>query len=340
MVGRELSILHRPLIEGVRLALALAVLTAAFTSIGCGAQSSNETASPGSAASGADDVTPSPIPRATTSLDLPARIAVTLPVFEDFVRQAGGDHAEVFSLVPVGVDPGTHQLGGEDIERLKGVKFFYANGLGLDDHILRSIEENRDERAYVIQFGPNVRSPTLRDVYADEAGDEPHLWLDPDLAAVYVAIVADEFVIYDEANRSFYEDRFRASRERLTSFADELSSQLSAIPEERRMLVAGSEALTHFARRFSFDLFGLPAVDGAANGVAEAVQRLTRVVQENDVPAVFAEHGHDNSTIQAVAEQTGAEICTLHTDIAADDMPDYESIMRANVAEVIRCLGR
>lgn len=292
-------------------------------------------------------LSPSPIiaqpgagtPRSPTSLELPTRIAVSLPVFEDFVRQAAGDHATVFSFVPPGVDPREYELTDEDIAKLADVTFFYVNGLGIDDHIQRTIEANKVGRYFVIPFGPNVRSPTDSPKYADEAGDEPHLWLDPDLAAVYVAIVADEFVIYDGVNRSYYNERFSESRTYLKELAAELARQVSVVPDERRKLVAHSEAVSHIARRFGLELLG--TVEDGPTGETEeqTVERLAALVRSEGVPAVFAEYGHDDAIIAAVAAEAGVELCVLYTDIASEDLLGYEEMVRANVAEIIRCLG-
>lgn len=280
-----------------------------------------------------------PGPRALTSLDLPVRVAVTLPIFEDFVRLAGGDHVDVISIVPSGSDPKTYVMTAEDIELLEGVEFFYLNGLGLDDHLRDSIEERRDETSHVIPFAPNVRSPTSAGEYATTAGDEAHLWLDPDLAAIYVAIIADEFVIYDEVNRSFYDTRFRQAVDALKMFGDELAAELAVIAPDRRKIVAPSGALTHIARRFGFSLVRLASEPAQNESRAETVQRLKSVVEEQAVPAVFAEYRHDNSIIEEVAAEAGVQLCTLYTDIAPSVPMSYEDLMRANVAELIRCLA-
>ncbi len=41
-------------------------------------------------------------------------VVTTLPVFADFVREAGGDRVEVFTILPDGVDPGLVELARGD----------------------------------------------------------------------------------------------------------------------------------------------------------------------------------------------------------------------------------
>jgi ABC-type Zn uptake system ZnuABC Zn-binding protein ZnuA len=98
--------------------------------------------------------------RPPTEHELPIRIAVTLPIFEEFTRVGGGDNVDVISLIPPDADPHSYTL--TDTEALKGIDFFFLNGLGLDSRFRDVIESNRDEVSYVIPFAPNTLSPWKR----------------------------------------------------------------------------------------------------------------------------------------------------------------------------------
>lgn len=322
-----------------RLGMSLGFLSVLVLALACGSNGRPD-AGQASDPPGSSPALQSRTPRPLTSLDLPVKIAVTLPVFEDFVRRAGGDHAEVFSLVPPGVAPENYEFTEDDIASMEGVLFFYVNGMGIDDHLQEAIEQYRDEQSYVIPFGPNVRSPTMSPMYADESGDEAHLWLDPDLAAVYVAIVADEFVIYDEVNRIYYDERLAEEIADLKGLGNDLAEEVEeGIPEARRLIVTHSEALTHLARRFSLEVVATALGSGINESRGETVDRLVQAVVANDVPAVFAEYGRDDEIMRAVAAEAGVEVCTLYTDVADAGLLGYEEMMRANVAEMIRCLA-
>ncbi|MGH8248668.1 MAG: metal ABC transporter substrate-binding protein, partial [Gammaproteobacteria bacterium] len=185
--------------------LVLAVLIAAVVLVACGGDDSDDGATPSAVAT---------IPeRSPTELELPIKVAVTLPLFEDFVRQIGKENVEVFSLVPPNTDPHTYQLTEDDLERALEADFVFVNGLGIDDHLKAAIEKGQPERPFVIPFASNIRSPRGEalgnpELTAQEAGDNAHLWLDPSLAYVYAEIVADEFVIYDGVRHGFYTANF------------------------------------------------------------------------------------------------------------------------------------
>ena len=197
---------------------------------------------------GSATATPENLDHEPTELELPITVAVTLPLFEDFVREVGLENVEVFSLVPPGADPHTYRLTEADIARIAGVDFFFVNGAGLDTAIAEAIEANRDEGAYVIPFAPNIRSPQGNGLYAEEAGDNAHLWLDPDLADVYPETIADTFVIYDGVNEAFYNGNWQLMQNEFMDFLAESVGRIASIPEANRKLFTSHDSVPHLAR--------------------------------------------------------------------------------------------
>jgi len=285
--------------------------------------------------------TPTPVivDRPPSELDLPIQVAVTLPIFEEFARAAGRENIELISLVPPSTDPHLYQLTSADLGRMRGIDFFFFNGLGLDPHIGDLIEANRDEDAYVIPFASNIRSPQgTPDLTAEVAGDNAHLWLDPNLAYIYAEIVADEFIIYDGIRTDFYNVNFNSYRDSLLALTDEIRSQIALIPPQNRTLLTYHDSFAHFGRRFELTNAGfLVSTPGEAPS-QESIDSLAQTVEGTGVPAIFAEYGYDATVMQQIATRTGAQLCTLYSDIAPAGV-GYTEMMRANAAELVRCLA-
>lgn len=313
------------------------VLAIAALAVACGSDSTGEEPQfpPGD---GSPTPTAFQLPeRPPTELELPIRIAVTLPLFEEFAREAGGDNVEVISLIPAGADPHSYEFTEEDIQRMKGIDFFYLNGAGLDSRLQDIIEANRDEDAHVIPFAPNILSPRMDGHTAEQAGDNPHLWLDPSLAYVYVEIVDDELIIYDGIREAVYNEKFEQFKQRMLDLQQDLYAKLQAIPPERRKLVTLHNFLEHFARKFDLVVAGY-AGEAPASPPTDAVQHLSALVRDQGIPAVFAEYGYDNGLMSQVAVAAGVRMCTLYSEIF-DGSLSYEQVMRANADEIVRCLA-
>ena len=283
--------------------------------------------------------TPFQLPeRSPTEMDLPVRIAVTLPIFEGFAREAGGENVEVISLIPAGSDPHSYEFTPQDLEKMKRIDFFFLNGLGLDSRLQDVIEANRDEDAYVIPFAPNILSPSGGGLTAAEAHDDAHLWLDPALAYVYTEIVADELDIYDGIRKETYDANFTAFRDAMLSLQNDIFSRLQALSANRRKLVTFHDSFDHFARKFELEVAGYAVAKPGDAPTPDAVGRLVQIVGEQAIPAVFAEYGYDAGLMQQVATQAGVQLCTLYSDIV-DPALTYDEMMNANADEILRCLG-
>ena len=70
------------------------------------------------------------------------RIVTTTNILADWVENIGGDHVEVFSLVPAGADPHAFQPGGKDIARIADADLVLSVGLGLEESWLQDLLQN------------------------------------------------------------------------------------------------------------------------------------------------------------------------------------------------------
>jgi ABC-type Zn uptake system ZnuABC Zn-binding protein ZnuA len=299
---------------------------------------------PDAGLTGSSTAQPTTLERELTELDLPIQVGVTLPLFEEFARVAGGENVEVVSLVPPSAEPHEFDRAGELSRDVSGIDFFFFNGLGLDRRLASAIETARDEEAYVVPFAANIRSPRGSelgnvDLTAEDARDNPHLWLDPNLAYIYVEIIADEFVIYDGVRKAFYDDNFTRFRDDMLALKDELSAEIETIPQPRRKLVTYHNSFEHFARRFGMEVAGFALESPGSQPDAAAINALVARIQGEGIPAVFAEHGHETGAIIEIASRAGVPVCTLYSDVLPDSVDTYAEMMRANVAEMVRCLG-
>ena len=87
----------------------------------------------------------------------PVRVVVTNNIVADWVENVGGDHVEVFSLLPVGADPHAFQPGAKDVAKIADADLVLSIGLGLEELWLRELVRNaaRDESA-IVELGDVV----------------------------------------------------------------------------------------------------------------------------------------------------------------------------------------
>ena len=69
-------------------------------------------------------------------------VVTTSNIVADWVENVGGDHVDVFSLLPVGGDPHTFQPGARDVARIADADIVLSIGLGLEGGWLNDLLKN------------------------------------------------------------------------------------------------------------------------------------------------------------------------------------------------------
>lgn len=300
----------------------------------------------GLVACGGDSGAARPKPQVSHA-DSPFQIVTTSPVFADLARSIGGENVNVVSLVPPGANPHTYQPTPDQADVVGKADIILVNGGGLENaNLIGFLQDHRRESnpALFVTFANNVPSPSKtqppgKPIFAAEAGDNPHLWLDPMLARVYPETIADSLTIIDGVNKAFYQTNFETYRQGLQDLDKEISGKLNGIAADRRKIVTYHDSFVHFARRYGLQIIGVATQDPATPPDQSATSALAEKIRENGVPAAFAEVGFDASGIREAAAQSSVKACTLYTDTLDDHVTSYMDMMRSDEAEVARCLG-
>jgi ABC-type Zn uptake system ZnuABC Zn-binding protein ZnuA len=279
---------------------------------------------------------PTPVPAVDHSAN-PFKIVVSLPIFADMVREVVGDQAQITTLIPPGADPHTYIPTDDLAQAVADAQIIFYNGNGLEPPTQQFIEAHETHPLLSINFTHNVPSPSTqqpldRPIYAEQVGDDPHLFLDPQLATIYPETVAGSMVIKDGQNAAYYNARFQAYKQKLDALNTEISQKLGNIPaHDRGLLVTYHNSLIWFAKRYGLGVAGTVVDNGAAG--------LAGVVTSQHPPAVFTETGYDTAVLEQVAQTAGIPVCHLETDSIADAGTTYIQMMERDADEIARCLG-
>ena len=80
----------------------------------------------------------------------PLRVVTTTSIVADWVANVGGDHVDVFSLVPIGADPHAFQPGAQDVARVADADLVLSIGLSLEESWLLELLENAAQDPHAI----------------------------------------------------------------------------------------------------------------------------------------------------------------------------------------------
>jgi len=266
-------------------------------------------------------------------------VVATIPPLAGLVRPLLPETIEVVSLIEPGQGIHGHRLNAAQLARARTADVIFAVGLGIEESTLPNLVQNKPEGQQIAIFADMLG---IQDGHADNDHDhahsngvDPHLWLDPDLAAQFV-MRASELLI----------DRAGAGSDKGSAIADRRDRWLSRIAEIDRAYASalepyrGSAVLTQhpaFGRlleRYGLHERPLQAVSAAAGPSAGEVAEAVRAASAQGVVAVFLEPQSSAELMQRIASRSGLPVETL------DPLGygDWEQLMRSNLDALVRAL--
>ena len=275
-------------------------------------------------------------PHALTSPALaataPIRVLTTISTFNSFVTAVGGSRVVVDSLVPVGVSPEDYQPTPGDIARLHDAQILIENGVGLEAWLERTID--------------NARNPQLRIVIESSGlpvkGNNPHLWMDPVLARVYVRKIRDVLTAADPQHRADYIAGAARYETRLRKLQANIAARIDTIPPQSRVVIVFHNAWQYYDDRFGLKTLGVIELSPGQEPNPQYLTHLMSLARANHVRAVFAEPEYSPKLVNALAESAGiATIEDLYDDSIGRDprVHDYESMLRYDTSVIVKALG-
>lgn len=290
-------------------------------------------------------------------------VVVTTSILGDIVENVVGDEATVEVLMPAGVDPHEFELSAAEAAQLQDADVIVANGLGFEAGMADALDAAEDAGVPLIEVAPGLDPLSLADgAHAHEeegsheeeahgeedAGEalDPHVFTDPARMADGVEQLATSLGAEVPALAGgVVAEQAAAYAEDLRAVDQEIEDQLRAIPADQRVLVTNHEVFAYFADRYDFDVVGtvVPSGTTLAEPSSQELTELAEVVEENDVPAIFADASSPTDLAEALAQESGldVEVVALFTESLGEPgsgAETYLDMLRANSAAITAAL--
>ncbi|HIG73646.1 MAG TPA: manganese transporter [Bacteroidetes bacterium] len=272
----------------------------------------------------------------------------TTSIVADAVRQVGGEHVAVTSLMGPNVDPHLYRPSEGDVTRMATADVVFTNGLDLEGKMGEALEQLGSRGITVVAIAEAVPEADRRESVQFEGSYDPHVWMNPRLWALVAQHAADALAELDPEHAEVYRANAAAYTDSLAALDDELRQRLAALPDERRVLVTAHDAFEYFGRAYDFEVRGLQGLSTATEAGTADVQALARFVTEQEIPAMFVETSVSERTIRAVQEAVqarGGDVRLgepLYSDALGAEGSGAETVagmLRHNVAAIVEGLG-
>lgn len=244
------------------------------------------------------------------------QVVTTILTTTLFTKAVAGDCAQVSSLLPAGADSHAHQARPQDVASLGKAQVLVINGLGMESFLEPVLKGAENKELITIDSSSGINPLAMEEKddhghghhhhhdHGHAHGDaveavNPHVWLDPTLAAKQVETIRDGLMKADPSCADGYRNRADAYITKLQQLDSELAAELA--PFQGRTVVSFHEALPYFTRRYGLSDEALVTLPEDQPSPAD-VQRINQVLKANNIAGVLTEPGGGSAALQSLAK--------------------------------------
>ena len=299
----------------------------------------------------------SPSPSESTGAAADYTVIATTSVFADLAQLALGDNVTIETIIPAGVDVHTFEPSPADAQKLAGADLIVMNGLGLDEWALSLLEAAGKSEEDVLELAEGIDESNAwvylegeehdeeeGEEHSEEEGEEhghggtdPHIWLDPKGAAIYVNRIAARVAAELPERAAAIESARDAGLAEVAALDEELRVGFTAVEASARKIVTFHDAFGYFARAYEIEIVGVAVEAPGQEPSAKEIAALIDAIKAAGVTSVFSEAQFPSKVLDQVAAETGATVLgNLYSD-ALGDAPanSYLGAMRANASAIL-----
>ena len=265
------------------------------------------------------------------------KVVTTFTVIQDIAQNVAGDAATVESITKPGAEIHEYEPTPKDIVKAQSADLILWNGLNLERWFERFFQNIKNKPAVVVTEGITPLS-IYEGPYKD--APNPHAWMSPSNALIYVENIKNALVKYDPQNADTYQKNAAAYAEKIKQLDKPLREKLSKIPADQRWLVTSEGAFSYLAKDYDLKEGYLWPINAEQQGTPQQVRKLIDLVKKNHIPVVFSESTVSAKPAQQVAKESGAKYGgVLYVDSlsAADGpVPTYIDLLNVTVSTIVK----
>lgn len=244
------------------------------------------------------------------------KVIADLPPIHALVAQVMQGVGEPVLLLDRGADAHSFQLRPSQAAALADADLVVWVGVEMTpwlDRALQGMGTSGTQLDLIHADGVQIRHLTAEDQHGadddhghDHSGVDPHAWLNPDNARVWLDRIATELARLDPENSATYTANAQAAQQDLLALDKELAETLARLRD--RPFVVFHDAYGYFTDHYGLNrALSIATGDAVAPGAAH-LSDLRSQLSGATTTCLFPEAQHDPALVEQLAEAPGARI--------------------------------
>ncbi|WP_323038004.1 zinc ABC transporter substrate-binding protein [Pararhodobacter sp.] len=236
------------------------------------------------------------------------QVVADTPIAQSLTAQVMGDLATPSLLLAQGSDPHHAQLRPSQARALSRADLVIWTSADLSPWLAEVLgtlaPETVMELAAVAgtHHQPFQENALVRHDH-DHVGRDPHLWLNPENARLWLGAIAAQLAVMDPDNAATYAENASAAQAQISVLSQDIAALLT--PAQGVGLVMHHDAYGYFADAFDLTVLGSIASGDAVDPGAARIAALRAALAEVGAVCLFPEVNHADAYVALVAEGQG-----------------------------------
>lgn len=265
------------------------------------------------------------------------KVVTTFTIIQDMAQNVAGDAATVESITKPGAEIHDYEPTPKDIVKAQSADLVLWNGLNLERWFEKFFQNVKDKPAVVVTEGIE---PMSINEGPYTGNPNPHAWMSPSNALIYIENIKNALVKYDPQNKETYEKNAALYAQKIKELDKPLREKLAQVPEAQRWLVTSEGAFSYLTRDYGFKEAYLWPINAEQQGTPQQVRKVIETVKANNIPVVFSESTISPKPAKQVAKETGAKYGgVLYVDSLSNKkgpVPTYIDLLNTTVSTITK----
>ncbi|GGB06487.1 ABC transporter substrate-binding protein [Macrococcus hajekii] len=284
------------------------------------------------------------------------KVYTTVFPFKSMTEQIGGEHVDVESIYPNGIDIHTFEPTQKDtLNVAKGDLFIYSSD-ELDPVAAKIAKTVKNEKTLPVAKAIKENQLLEHDHDHEEGHDhehehehehaesahDPHVWLDPVMDKAFAEQIKDRLVKEDPDHKADYEKNYAKLAKDIVGIDQQLKD-ITKNPKRDTVYIS-HDSLGYLANRYGFKQEGVSGMNNDEPSQREIVSLINQI-NELNAPYILYEQNIPSKITDIIKEKTETESLPFHNMavLTDNDMKDknvsYQSIMKKNIESLDKALN-
>lgn len=268
-------------------------------------------------------------------------VVASFTVLADVVKNVGGDHTNVKSLVPPNGDPHDFEPTPEDAKSIKSANVTFVSGEGLESWFQRLAKASGTTVSPVV-VSKGIKTHDFVD--DGKTVTDPHVWNSVPNVEIWVDNIEQALAKADPEDAADFKANADAYKAKLKELDSSVQQKIAATPKDARKILTSHDAFGYYGREYGVEFMAPLGVSTEKEASAADVAKLINQIKKEKIKYYFFENSNDAKLIKQVASATGAqpggELYPEALSAADGPAPTYIQLITYNTDQLVSAMSK